>query len=717
MDRVVNPPSGPGVVSGKPAKAQRLPPIREELTIMQAAANEDGSPAWLILDPVRNRFFRIGWLEFEMLLQWHDSDANALIRKVNQSTPLNIDANDVKHLFAFLVDNELLRVQSPEDVERLKAVFQRRKPSPLKWLLHNYLFFRVPLLRPQRWLTSSAPELDWLFSRTMAMLLVLATLTGLYLASRQWDVFVHTFIDQMTWSGLVGFAVALAIAKAVHELGHAYIATRHGVRVAHMGVAFLVMFPMLYTDTGESWKLKNPRSRMAIASAGIVAELALAGLATLAWSLAPDGALRNGLFFLATTSWVMTLFVNASPFMRFDGYFIFSDMLDLPNLHERAGALAKTALRRALLGFHDPWPENFSPGRRRFLIGFALMTWLYRLVVFLGIALLVYAFFFKALGIFLAVVELLWFIGVPVWKELKVWVERRGEIAMSRSLAGVGLLLALLVVLMVPVNTRVSAAGWVHAERQQALFAPFAGRIVSMPQQSAFKAGDTMLVLDADLLALDQRKASEMAAARGRQLDSLVGVTGGESQRQILAAQQALHEAEARASAQQLGRLEIKAAFDGVLRDLDPELSPGMWIGPMHMLGTLVDAQRWVVEAFVDENELARLEPGQTARVRVLTDPPVWLSGQLESMDMSRTVRLPTPALDAVHGGLLATLPGASGDAQLRDSLYRLRISLDESPALDRVALVNVSVAGQPEALGARLLRSIAAVVVRESGF
>ena len=95
--------------------------------------------------------------------------------------------------------------------------------------------------------------------------------------------------------------MALVFAKALHEMGHAVTATRYGVRVAHMGVALLVMFPMLYTDTSESWKISNPRQRLAIASAGIITELALAGLATLAWGLSPDGAIRSALFFLATT--------------------------------------------------------------------------------------------------------------------------------------------------------------------------------------------------------------------------------------------------------------------------------------------------------------------------------------------------------------------------------------------------------------------------------
>ena len=188
-----------------------------------------------------------------------------------------------------------------------------------------------------------------------------------------------------------------------------------------MGVALVVLWPMLYTDTSESWRLRSSRQRLAVSSAGIVVELALAGLATLAWALAPDGIFRQAMLYLATTGWLLTLALNASPFMRFDGYFILTDLLDFPNLHERAGVLARAWLRKTLFGVTAPDSENLSLTARRALIAFALFTWLYRFTLFLGIAVAVYLLFFKALGIFLFAVEIAWFIVMPVWRELKDW--------------------------------------------------------------------------------------------------------------------------------------------------------------------------------------------------------------------------------------------------------------------------------------------------------
>src|SRR5690606_29500249 len=188
---------------------------------------------------------------------------------------------DVRRLMGFLSDNQLLRLDQPADVARIYGRSLQLKRSFFEWLVHTYLFFRVPLVRPQRWLARFQPWLMRLHMPTVTGVIGLIGLLGMYLVSRQWDVFTHTLVDNLTWAGVLGYVVAMLFAKTMHELGHALVATHYGVRVAHMGVAFLVMFPMLYTDTGESWRLKNPRHRLAIASAGIAVELALASVATL----------------------------------------------------------------------------------------------------------------------------------------------------------------------------------------------------------------------------------------------------------------------------------------------------------------------------------------------------------------------------------------------------------------------------------------------------
>lgn len=706
------------------AKPQLLPALRDELQLFEAARNHDGTPAWIIQDPVSNRFFRIGWLEFEMLVHWSGSDVAALIRAINETTPLNVTPADVRQMLSFLSENQLLRLDQPADVANAAQQKARQRRSPLEWLVHNYLFFRVPLVRPQAALARLKPWLERVNMAWVALVVGLLTLAGLYLVSRQWDQFTHTLIDHFTWTGLLGYGAALLLAKTVHEMGHALVATRYGVRVAHMGVAFLVMFPMLYTDTGESWRLPSSRQRLAIASAGIGIELALAGICTLLWSLTPDGALRNGLFFLATTSWVMTLAINASPFMRFDGYFILSDLLDMPNLHQRSGALARVWLRRVLLGWNDPWPEHQAPGRRRALIAFALITWVYRLVVFLGIALMVYLFFFKVLGIVLMLLEIHWFIARPVMQELKQWRDRRGEIAPRRRWWLAGLAAGGLILLLVPIQSRIEAYGVLRAAGQHTLHAPFGARITQMPTRRTFQAGDVVFVLDSEALGIAQDRSRQLAQAREVQLQGLIGLPDGEQLRQSIESQKAVHEAEARLNFDERSRLVLRAPLEGTLVDVDPQLAEGVWVGPRQPLGVVVAPGRWVVDALVPEADLERVAPGQTVRLRTLSRSTQWFDGRVAAVDVARTTVLPDAMLEARFGGPLATVPAPrmSAETQLsdhvaRDALFRVRIEVDGVPAELMTSTVRVQIDGASHSLLTRIGRSVAAVLIRESGF
>ena len=723
MDRALNAPGAVAVVR-QHAKPQPLPALRDELQLFEAARNHDGTPAWIIQDPVNNRFFRIGWLEFEMLVHWSGNDVATLIRAINESTPLNVTPADVRQMLSFLSDNQLLRLDRPADVANAAQQKARQRRSPVEWLVHNYLFFRVPLVRPQAALARLKPWLERVNMAWVALVVGLLTLAGLYLVSRQWDQFTHTLIDHFTWTGLLGYGVALLLAKTVHEMGHALVATRYGLRVAHMGVAFLVMFPMLYTDTGESWRLPSSRQRLAIASAGIGIELALAGICTLLWSLTPDGALRNGLFFLATTSWVMTLAINASPFMRFDGYFILSDLLDMPNLHQRSGALARVWLRRVLLGWNDPWPEYQAPGRRRALIAFALITWVYRLVVFLGIALMVYLFFFKVLGIVLMLLEIHWFIARPVMQELKQWRDRRGEIAPRRRWWLAGLAAGGLILLLVPIQSHIEAYGVLRAAGQHTLHAPFGARITQMPTRRTFQAGDVVFVLDSEALGIAQDRSRQLAQAREAQLQGLIGLPDGEQQRQSIESQKAVHEAEAQLNRDERSRLVLRAPLEGTLVDVDPQLAEGVWVGSRQSLGMLVAPGRWVVDALVPEADLERVAPGQTVRLRTLSRSTQWFDGRVLSVDVARTTVLPDPMLEARFGGPVATVPGPRlpGQTQLsdhvaRDALFRVRIEVDGVPAELMTSTVRVQIDGASHSLLTRIGRSVAAVLIRESGF
>jgi putative peptide zinc metalloprotease protein len=491
-----------------------------------------------------------------------------------------------------------------------------------------------------------------------------------------------------------------------------------------MGVAFLVMWPMAYTDTTETWRLTDRHKRLQVACAGIATELVVAVWATLAWTLLPEGVLRGAMFALATTSWVATLAVNASPFMRFDGYFILCDALDMPNLHERSFALARWKLREALFALGAPPPEHFSRRRQAALIAFAWTTWLYRLVVFLGIAVLVYHFFTKLLGVFLFVVEIAWFVALPIWRELKAWYGLRTQVAarpasrrrMRRVATGVLLLAALTAV---PWPGRVGSSGWLQPAQVWPIYAPAAAQLQALHHAEGARVPQGATLLRLDSPALDSRR--EVLAARTRhlgwQVDTAALLPEVRHRWQVSQEELATTHTEAAGVHAQGEQLAPTAPFDATLRDLDPDLHPGQWLPVRERIATLVGEGPMRVETYLDEHAVKRVRPGD--RGLFITDagegPALRLTVLQVDADASRQL---------AHGMLAAS---AGGDVLTRErqgqrvpehAVYRVVLQVDSPPAdlAGRAWRGRVTLRAAGEPLASRYLRQALTVLVREAG-
>ncbi|SFA89098.1 HlyD family efflux transporter periplasmic adaptor subunit [Azotobacter beijerinckii] len=695
----------------------QLPPLREDLQLHVAAPNRDGSPAWTIQDPLTNAFYRIGWLEFELLARWSLGRPQEILAATAAETPLEPEEDELGELYAFLLGHQLLDIHDVRYTRYLHECRRSARAGRLRWLLHHYLFFRLPLIRPARQLAQALPWVEWVYSRFFALTVLILSALGLFLTAQQWDSFTASFMDTLSPGGLVGYLVALAVTKSLHELGHAFTATRYGLRVAHMGVAFLVLWPVLYTDTGESWRLPDRRRRLAIASAGIVSELALAGLATLAWNLSAEGDLKQALFFLASTAWLISLTLNLSPFMRFDGYFILSDAIEMPNLHERAAAMAIASLRNTLLGWHEPDPEPMPSGKRRLMIAFAYFTWVYRLMLFIGVAVAVYLLFFKLLGIFLFIVEIAWFVVRPLMKELRIWHVRRDEIAPGRRTLALALFAAAMLLLLVPWNTHLDAPGWAHPRRQHVLYSPLPARLVKMPRaDEPVQAGSPLFSLEQPELDYRATVAQSASQTLEQRLRGLASLPEGEEKRAPLTQQQRLHVAQVQAEHAEAIRLQLNAPFAGVLTDIDPELAAGVWVSPQQPLATLIDPQQWEAELFVPQQALGRLAVGNHVRFYPDAQGQAPVEGRITLIESTRTARLPHPLLSSRHGGRIAALPDERGLTP-RDTLYRIQVDLERPVGASAVLSGQARVEARAQSWLLEALKPILIVMIRESGF
>ncbi|MFJ5491419.1 HlyD family efflux transporter periplasmic adaptor subunit [Pectobacterium carotovorum] len=709
-------------MAGGTTPAAGLSPLRDELILHAGPANRDGSPSWTLEDPLRGLYFRIGWAEMAMLSRWSMGNAAQIVAEVNQTSALTLDDSDVQYFNRFLQANSLTRVSGDEAIAQFARQVEQSRVSIWRKLLKNYLFFRIPLWHPDRFLGATLPWIEPFFSRTFLKLTLLVAVLGLFLAGRQWETFKHTFLHFFTLEGAALAGLTLCFTKILHEFGHAYTCKRFGARVATMGVAFLVMMPVLYTDTSGSWKLTRRRQRMAIGAAGMMTELVLAAWATLAWSFLPDGMLRSAAFMLATTTWIMTLAINLSPLMRFDGYFLLSDGLQMPNLQNRGFAIGRWQMREWLFGLGDAPPEHFPRWLQRTLVGYAFAVWIYRFFLFTGIAILVYHMTFKLLGMLLFAIEIGYFVVMPVVNEVREWSKRRKDYRMNRNMTTTLTVSAVvLLLLMIPWQRGVYAPALLRAEQQSSLYMPVPAMIQRIDVQvgQPVHAGQTLFTLSSDALAHERQQLERQIATLNWQSTFQVfnKEAAGDHQRVKQEHEAALQKLQV--LQRQSEQLTVRAPIDGVVADMATPLETGEWLGQGEWLAVVTKPTGGLVEAFVSEKDWQRLRTGAKGTFYLQDVSRSSLPLTIVEIASTATRDLnAAPELASIYGGDIATLSDAQRKLHPEQAVYRVLLSLpDDYRAQPQVLRGTVVMDGEAQSLLIRGWKVVSAVLIRELSF
>lgn len=697
-----------------------LPFLRQDISLIPSAPDDQGEPRWMLFDPLTNNYFQLSHHALPLIRHWQ---SGMEIGQFLQQLPYSdqYDEQDIQGFIQFLSQNHLIQHSTPEQVQQLKEQYQKRQHHWLHWLIHNYLFIKVPLLRPNDLLDWLFPKLSFLFHPNVRTIILTLGLIGIVLTLHQWDSFVTTFLHFFTWQGLLLYGITLAGVKILHEFGHALVSRKHHCRVSSMGVAFLVMFPVLYTDTTDSWRLTSKRQRLDIVTAGMRVEVYLALIATFLWNFLPDGSLKSAAFFIATTSWMTSLMVNLSPFLRFDGYYAFSDYLGIENLQQRSFAVAKWHLRKTLFGIQTSIPEPLSTKQQTIFILYAYGTWLYRFFLFLGIALLVYTFAFKLLGIVLFLVEIIYFILLPIGKEIMSWWQMKQELSINRnSIITMSLLGVLFIALITPWQQTMSLPAILIPAENHHLYAkqPATISAVQVKVGDRVEQGQVLISLVDPKLAHDQQqsqqaiqilenKRSRIASTKEDRDNQLVLESALKQEQQtlqgIIAQQQALH---------------ITAPCYGVVRDMQV-LSVGQSVNQQTPLLHLVQPNHYQVMAYLPAEQINALAVG--AKGEFITQFGEKLSTTFTLMDKTEQAvnELIYPELsNDHHGGIDTRMDRKNQKLIPTNAHYQLR--LVPTTAINEQALRWVGVVvieGKPMSYLEKLWKTTISVLIRESGF
>jgi putative peptide zinc metalloprotease protein len=410
--------------------------------------------------------------------------------------------------------------------------------------------------------------------------------------------------------------------------------------------------------------------------------------------------------------------------MRFDGYFILSDALDMPNLHERSFALARWKLREWLFRLGEPVPEPLPEQRLRWMIGFAWATWLYRLVVFVGIAVLVYQLFFKLLGVFLFIVEIAWFILRPLRMELDAWRARSSRILQSgRTWLSMVVVVGLISLAFMPWPGRITASALLKPAEIWPVHAPAGSRLDALP----FKEGDAVAE-GAKLAAFhmpDPQMKRQTLLARIEQLrwQAEASAFDEQTRSRVQVAREALATALAELAAVEA---ELRDAmpvspFHGRFRLLDPDLHPGQWIARRERIAQVVRADaQWTVETWLEDSAIGRVRVGDQARFVIDGAVGPVLALTVRSIDRDASRALPRSEL-AVPAGGHVMVRERGGQLIPERAVYRVSLSIDQPEQIEalgpqsRRGQVTVEVVADAPAW--RYLKQAAAVLVREFDF
>ncbi|ACS84290.1 HlyD family efflux transporter periplasmic adaptor subunit [Musicola paradisiaca] len=697
-----------------------LPALRADLQLVASAAGLDGAPQWVLSDPATGRYFTLTPSAIRLLRHWSLRELQSVLAAANTEPGLLLQRSDLEQLLRFLRNHDLIAASDPVQRQAYAIKAGAMRTSLWKSLLHQYLFFRIPLWRPDPWLSRCWPGLQRYGRPFLRVGLPLILLLGGFLVSRDWVRYTHAFPHLFSLQGMATFGVALFCAKFVHELGHAFMAKRAGCRVQNMGVAFIVLFPLFYTDVSDAWKLKDHRARLLISAGGILAELLLAGIALLVWALLPDGPVRSAVFMLSSATWITTLVVNLNPLMRFDGYFLLSDFWRVENLQERAYALCRWRLREALFGYGRPAPQTWSPAMQRKLLIWGYASWVWRFFLFTGIALVVYHFFIKLVGIGLMLVEIGWFVALPIVKEMSVWWSMRNAAHPANLLRSVLAGALILIFLLFPWRGSIRIPAVLEAENVSVLYAPIPAQVKALHvvDGQSVKAGDVLLELtSADV---DYRIAIERLQIAVLQQRLQRGAARQEtaSETQVIDRQLAESLARYRGLVAQQQRLSIVAPQAGLVRDVTRDMTAGRWLTADMPLLRVVDAGAGRVQGYLPEDALKRAQTG--AQGTFIADEPAYprLTVRLNDIAPTGVAYLQREMLASDRHGPIAVRRDRDHNPLPVQAQYSIRFRVEDDRLLPPQPLRgSVILEGDKESILGAVWRRVAALGIRESGF
>jgi len=631
---------------------------------------------WHVLqDPTANQFFRlndaaygfVGLLDGRRTVEqaW-----NACCTRMGDAAPTQVE---VVELLGNLYTSNLLHGQVPGDAQAVFRRARKRVGREIRGVLMNIMFLRIPLLDPDAFLSRWAPTLAWIFTRTGVAVWMLVVLIGGWHLIGRGEELTSGLGSVLLPENLPWLYAMFVLIKLVHELAHGFCCKVLGRRetlaedasageVRTLGLMLMVFMPVPYVDASSSWKMRSKWSRALVAAAGILAEVFLAGIAAVIWARSGPDTLVSALAYNAIfVAGVSSLVFNGNPLMRYDGYFVLSELIEIPNLAKGSSDYMNSLVKRWVWRVPNLPETDATLGEKAWFVAYAPASLVYRLVVYAGILYYLVDRWF-ALGIALAAVTSFAWLVVPTGRFVR-FLTTSPELARVRlrALATTALFVACVMVLIgvIPVPQHVRVVGVVESGRVEDIHTLTDGWIVLVrPSSDRPVAADERLLLSQSPETLSRRR--EIAARLQRlEIEQRQARVDDPAKAQQLSAQSAALTAQLQRIDEELSQLTLTAPFSGTWICPGWESMDARYVPRGTHVGTLCDLHDLRIRATATQMEAARLLQAETVGVvvRPMNRPDDEFSAQIERVIPAGQWSAPAVSLANEAGGPLRIDP------------------------------------------------------------
>jgi putative peptide zinc metalloprotease protein len=651
----------------------------------------------VVKDPTNNRHFRldVAGYHFLGLLDGRrrvDEAWRLCSERLGDAAPTQ---GEVINVLGQLYVSNLLQSDLPADAAGMFENYRRRVRRQVGGYLMNLLFMRIPLFDPDRLLSRWVTVFGPLFSRPAFAAWAVLVLVGLaVLASRAGDL-ISGVSGVLAPGNLFLLYLSFAVLKALHELGHGF-ACRHfgrldgsGGEVHTMGIMLLVFTPVPYVDASSAWAFRSKWQRAIVGAAGMYVELAIAAVASVVWASTSPGLVHAVAYNLIFVASVSTLLFNGNPLLRFDAYYILSDILEIPNLSNRSRDQFYYLVKRYVYGVRDARSPAVTGGERRWLPTYAVASAIYRAIIFAGIVLFVADKFFF-IGALFAIAGIVSWVVVPLgrWGH---YLATAPELLRVRGRALGTTLAAAAVVLLaagvVPLPDRARAEGVVEPRDVALVYVEVDGFIDAVTPSGTRVAADASTLVTATNLELQTRRSQLQAERRltvvQRDLASLDEPALAQSLTDRI---HAIDEQAARV-AQQLAALAIRAPIDGVWVAPEGDHLAGAFGRRGDQMGLVATIDDLMIRVIADQRLGPRLAPeleaGAAVEVRVRGRPDLEMSARVESIRPAGSRALPSAALGYLAGGATPVVLDDRSGTRAAEPFFEVIIDPEQGDTAD----------------------------------